>query len=254
MKQGLSFFVTGTDTGVGKTMVTGCLTAFLSMCGYDAVPYKPIQSGGVQGDGGLVAEDVTFYRSLHSLPYEQNTLCTYCMEPAVSPHLAARQTGTRINPGHIAQQLSTLRKKHDVVLVEGAGGLAVPIMEEKQEVYMTADLIRDLRLPLLIVTHPGLGTINHTILTVEYARACRIPILGLLVNRMPDNPSEMMQDNVRIISSLTNLPVLGMLPDITDFKPERIRERLPEIGRSLRLTLLLERLRRAEIIVSQSSQ
>ncbi|WP_286884343.1 dethiobiotin synthase [Aneurinibacillus sp. UBA3580] len=246
MKQGHALFVTGTDTGVGKTMVTGLLTALFAMGGYDAIPYKPVQSGGIRSDLGLVAEDVEFYRSLYPLPYDQNTLCTYCMEPALSPHLAALQTGVCIEPEHIAGHLQKLRASHDFVFVEGAGGLAVPLREDERGIYMTVDLIERLRLPLLLVTHPGLGTINHTILTASYAQIRGIPILGIIVNRMPLAPGEMEQDNVRMISKLTELPVLGTFPEMEQKEPKALRTRLHELHKCINLALLLERLEQAE--------
>ncbi|ERI08290.1 dethiobiotin synthase [Aneurinibacillus aneurinilyticus] len=246
MKQGHALFVTGTDTGIGKTMITACLTALLARCEYDAVPYKPIQSGGIRMGDTLIAEDVAFYQSIHPLPYGQDELCTYCMEPAVSPHLAAQQTKVFIDPDCIARQLQILRKNHDFVVVEGAGGLAVPLYESEQGIYMTDDLITHLHLPLLLVTHPGLGTINHTVLTVKYAQAHGIPILGFIVNYMPQQPNSMERDNVRMISELTGLPVLGSFPQITDTAPEALRMQLDELRTHINLALLLERLEQAE--------
>jgi dethiobiotin synthetase len=252
MKQGHALFVTGTDTGVGKTMVTGCLTALLAMYEFDTVPYKPVQSGGIRNGDTLIAEDVMFYQSIHSLPYKQDTLCTYCMEPAVSPHLAARQTGTLIEPERIARRLESLRRKHDIVLVEGAGGLAVPLYEDKQEIYMTIDLIEHLRLPLLLVTHPGLGTINHTVLTIKYAQQRSIPVLGIIVNRMPKTPCEMERDNVRMMSQLTGVPVLGTFPDLEEIIPDTLHEYFAELRKQVNLTLLLKRMEQAEMELSQT--
>ncbi|CEH30081.1 hypothetical protein AM501_12350 [Aneurinibacillus migulanus] len=246
MKQGHALFVTGTDTGVGKTMITGCLTALLASCDYNAVPYKPVQSGGIRMGDTLVAEDVAFYQSIHPLPYGQDELCTYCMEPAVSPHLAAQQTGVFIDPECIVRQLQVLRKNHDFVVVEGAGGLAVPLYESEQGIYMTDDLITRLNLPILLVTHPGLGTINHTVLTAKYAQARGIPILGFIVNHMPQQPNSMERDNVRMISKLTGLPMLGSFPQVTDTVPEVLSLQLDELRKQINLELLLERLKQIE--------
>ncbi|MBN6188669.1 dethiobiotin synthase [Aneurinibacillus sp. BA2021] len=223
MKQGEALFITGTDTGIGKTMVTGCLQALFAAAGYRSIPYKPVQSGGVRQGEQLVAEDVAFYRSVSSLPYEQEMLCTYCMEPAVSPHLAARQTGTRIEWERIETHLAMLRGEHDIVLVEGAGGLAVPLAETESGLYMTTDLVQRLRLPLLLVTHPELGTINHTVLTAAYAKQLGIPVLGLIVNQMPEHATDMQQDNVKVMKELTGLPVLGTLPPFRQAELEGLR-------------------------------
>jgi dethiobiotin synthetase len=246
MSQGQAFFITGTDTGVGKTVVTACLTALLSLCGYDTVPYKPVQSGGIPLDGQLIAEDVEFYRMLHPLPHPQQELCTYCLEPAVSPHLAARLTNTFIDPLRIEQQVNTLRQRHDIVLVEGAGGLAVPLRHDEQGIYMTSDLIKQLQLSLLIVTHPGLGTLNHTVLTAKYAPALNIPVLGIIVNNMPACPADMERDNVQMMTELTGLPVLGTLPQLTDFSGDTLRTQLSELRQHINLALLLDRLEQAK--------
>ncbi|WP_019120222.1 dethiobiotin synthase [Brevibacillus massiliensis] len=208
----LGAFITGTGTGVGKTLVTAYLTALFRRAGIDAVPYKPIQSGGIRRGEELIAEDVAFYRDVAELPYEQADLCTYCLEAAVSPHLAAQQAPQTIEPQRIAEQYRRLKAKHQLVLVEGAGGLAVPLAAKLSFVYMTMHLIQLLRVPIILFTQPGLGTINHTLLTVSYARSHHLPIAGLIVNGMPAKPSSMETNNVQMIEKLSQAPVLGILP------------------------------------------
>ncbi|MFM1655312.1 dethiobiotin synthase [Brevibacillus sp. B_LB10_24] len=208
----LGVFITGTGTGVGKTLVTAYLAALFRRAGIDAVPYKPIQSGSIRRGEELVAEDVAFYRDVARLPYDQGDLCTYCLEAAVSPHLAAQQAGQTIEPQRIAEQYRRLKAKHQLVLVEGAGGLAVPLAAKPSFVYMTMHLIHLLQVPIILVTQPGLGTINHTLLTVSYARTHHIPVAGLIVNGMPAKPTCMETDNVKMIEKLTQVPVLGILP------------------------------------------
>ncbi len=205
-------FVTGTGTGVGKTVATGFLTALLQKSGISAVPYKPIQSGAVWQNNRLVAEDVQFYQAVAELSYEQQELCTYCLEAAASPHLAAQQAGTTIDPAIIEEQLHRLSRENRLVLVEGAGGLAVPLAEHSDGTYTTKDLLLQLRLPIVIVAEPSLGTINHTVLTVSYAHAHNIPIVGILVNRMPEQPTDLEKDNLRMIGKLTDVPILGVIP------------------------------------------
>ena len=234
-------FITGTDTGVGKTLVTACLTALLNESGTNTVPYKPVQSGGIATAAGWLAEDVMFYQDVCTLPYTQSQLCSYCLEPAFSPHLAARETGVQIEATRMKKQFHHLACSHDIVLVEGAGGLAVPITETDNELYMTVDLIRELRLPLLLVTHAGLGTLNHTVLTVEYARSHGLAIIGLLINRMPTVPTIMQQDNVRMIEKLTGAPVLGIIPELTDASPSNVRQVLPELAEHIQLETIVQK-------------
>lgn len=236
-------FITGTDTGVGKTLATACLTALLNESGVNTIPYKPVQSGGIATAAGLLAEDVLFYQDVCNLPYTQSQLCSYCLEPAFSPHLAARETGVHIEPARISTQFQQLARSHDVVLVEGAGGLAVPVAETDSGLYMTIDLIRELRLPLLLVTHAGLGTINHTVLTVEYARSHELTVIGLLVNQMPANPTIMQQDNIRMIEKLTGVPVLGTIPELTDASPSGVRQALPDLTQHIQLETILQKIK-----------
>ncbi|BAU28822.1 dethiobiotin synthase [Aneurinibacillus soli] len=236
-------FITGTDTGVGKTLATACLTALLTESGINAIPYKPVQSGGIATGAGLLAEDVLFYQDVCDLPHTQSQLCSYCLEPAFSPHLAARETGVHIDPARIRAQFHQLTRSHDVVLVEGAGGLAVPIAETDSGLYMTIDLVRELRLPLLLVTHAGLGTINHTVLTVEYARSHQLTIIGLLINRMPDVPTIMQQDNIRMIEKLTGIPVLGIIPELTDASPFGVRQAWSDLTRHIKIETILQKIK-----------
>jgi dethiobiotin synthetase len=205
-------FVTGTDTGIGKTFVTAYLLGILQRSGIKAVPYKPVQSGGRREAGILVAEDIEEYRLAANLPYQQDELCTYCLEEPVSPHLAAKISGVKIDKNRLVNQYLKLQKENDLVIVEGAGGLAVPLAENEDEIYLTKDLIRELNIPVLIVTHPSLGTINHSLLTAEYAKKNDITILGFIINNVSEEESLMEQDNVRMIENLSGVPVIGKIP------------------------------------------
>jgi dethiobiotin synthetase len=205
-------FVTGTDTGIGKTFVTAYLLGILQRSGIKAVPYKPVQSGGRLEEGILVAEDIEEYRLAANLPYQQDELCTYCLEDPVSPHLAAKISGVKIDKNRLVNQYIKLQKENDLVIVEGAGGLAVPLAENEDEIYLTKDLIKELDIPVLIVTHSSLGTINHSLLTAEYAKKNGIAILGFIINNVSEEESLMEQDNVRMIEILSGVPVIGKIP------------------------------------------
>lgn len=211
-----SFFITGTDTGIGKTFVTSYLTASLRKKGVQAVPYKPIQSGGIVKDGQLRSEDVAFYKMLSALPYSEEQLCTYCFNDPVSPHLAMKRSDDTIHIPTIINQLKQLQAENEVVFVEGAGGLAVPLIDEEKKTYMMTDFIKDLQLPLLIVTQPNLGSINHTLMTISYAQSEHIPIAGMIVNQMPKSPNTMQRDNVDMIEKLSGIPIVAMIPPIEE--------------------------------------
>ncbi|MBI5788724.1 MAG: dethiobiotin synthase, partial [Candidatus Schekmanbacteria bacterium] len=171
-------FITGTDTGVGKTVVAAGLACLLSRQEKKTAVMKPVQTGGVWQNGRLISEDLELLKSGISLNEPQELLNPYCFPEPCSPHLAARLAGTKIEPGKIIGAYGQLALKYERVIVEGAGGLLVPLTEK----YLLADLVRDLNLPLVIVVSNRLGVINHAVLTVECARQRGLEILGIVIN------------------------------------------------------------------------
>jgi len=208
---GKGIFITGTGTEIGKTYVTKYLTKALIHKGIKAIPYKPIQTGCVWKNGSLVAEDVEQYIQTAGLSYEQKDLCTYFFEKPASPHLAAQLENTKIDLSFIKQHFEKLQAEHDLILVEGAGGLAVPVKEDN-ELIMTSDLIKLLNIPILVVVPPHLGSINHTLLTIDYAKAKGLSVIGIVFNKVSKNPDIVEKDNMRIIEKITKLPILGKVP------------------------------------------
>lgn len=208
---GKGIFVTGTGTEIGKTYVTKYLTKALKEQGYHVAPYKPIQTGCIEKNGELIAEDVEQYIEAAQLPLTQKDLCTYFFEKPASPHLASSIENVQIDLHRIKEHYEQLRKEHDVVLVEGAGGLAVPLVED-DSLYMTKDLIQLLDIPLILVVPPHLGSINHTLLTIEYANVHHLTVLGIVFNQVSNEPDLIEKDNMRIIEKLTKLPILGRVP------------------------------------------
>ncbi|MFZ5592111.1 MAG: dethiobiotin synthase, partial [Bacillota bacterium] len=209
-----------TDTGVGKTAVTAGLLAVLLQNGVQAVALKPVQSGAVRKNGRLLPPDAAFYCRAAGWPAEAAAnLCCYCLKPPCSPHLAAALSGINLDRETLLVWCAEKARASEFVLVEGAGGLAVPITEN----YLMVDLARDLGYPLLVVCRPGLGTINHTLLTVACARQHGLPIAGLVVNGLPDDeqigPAE--KDNLKLLPRLTGLPLLGTLPFLVGLDVEK---------------------------------
>ncbi len=201
------FFITGTDTDVGKTVVTSLLLSYFHSAGVDAQPYKPIQSGAIYEKGKLQAPDVQMYKRV--LPtISPRKACTYLLEKASSPHLAAKEEVRAIDLDVIRRNVEQLQSVHDLVLVEGAGGLMVPIQDE----YCMIDLMKDLALPVILVGRSGLGTINHTVLTVMALKAADIPIEGIILNRLHIEDETIEKDNVEMIERLTDVPVMGIVP------------------------------------------
>ncbi len=203
-----SFFITGTDTDVGKTIATTLIAAYFKKQGKNVIPYKPIQSGALEDGANLVAPDIQLYRLAFPALNEEEAN-TYLLKTPSSPYLASREDGVNILPAKIVQHFRVLEQKYDMVLVEGAGGLIVPIQDNG---YNMIDLIKELSIPAILVARAGLGTINHTVLSVMAMRDAGIPIGGIILNQLTQGDSSIEQDNKRMIEYLTNIPIIGMIP------------------------------------------
>jgi dethiobiotin synthase len=214
-------FISGTGTGVGKTMVTTGVVRYLLSKGAPAMVMKPVQTGCRRSPDGLLrAPDVEFVLRATGLTPDEETaphLAPYLFEPACSPHLAARMAGQNVTMVRILNSAEWLARRYEPLVVEGAGGLAVPLNERE----LMLDLIAELALPVLLVGHSGLGTINHTLLSIEALRRRDIRVAGIVLNEtQPVFPTEryIHDDNLRTIiamgeiASVTRIPYLGQPP------------------------------------------
>lgn len=207
-------FITGTNTGVGKTVICGHLASYLRETGSDVVTQKWVQTGcSKQAEDLLVHDQLTGNTGSSPARDERDVRAPYIFTLPASPHLAAAEAGTRINPDTIRDAYMTLEKQHELVLVEGAGGLIVPLTEN----VVMGDMAAQLGLPALIVVDNTLGCINHSLLTIEALRQRDMPIIGLIFNTTTrtGNPT-VQEDNPRIISQIAGVPVLGKLPFLDD--------------------------------------
>lgn len=204
-------FVTGTDTGVGKTYVSAALLSALRASGVDAVPMKPVQTGCACRQGKLVVPDLSRCLKTAGLTPREAELAPmapYRFRPACSPHLAARLAGVRISLPVIVQAFRQLSRNHDCVVVEGAGGVLVPLDERKTML----DLMVRLSLPVVLVARPGLGTINHTLLSLRTLRDARLTVLGVVLNQStPGRWGRIEEDNRRTLERLGQVTVLACL-------------------------------------------
>lgn len=182
------FFITGTDTGVGKTVVSALLCAAL-----DAIYWKPIQTGTRDG------ADRHTVMKLAQLPSNRTIAETYRFTPPVSPHLAAERAGVRVE---LQKILMPRIPPHENLIVEGAGGALVPINHSQ---FMT-NLMRHLKLPVLLVSRTALGTINHTLLSLAALRAARLEIRGVVMVGKPNT------HNQRAIEHYGEIAVVGTVP------------------------------------------
>jgi dethiobiotin synthetase len=200
------FFITATDTEVGKTIITGGLAGILRQRGWDAGVYKPIQSGHLasnpQGDAARL-------QHLSGVSDPVTEICSYSVDEPLAPLLALRRAGKNVCLHDLISQYEVLKRKHDVLLVEGAGGLAVPYVEDG----LVVDLAVQLSLPLIIVVRPNLGTVNHTLLTIEYARARGLRIAGVISSGLGKTPIGIVEEtNPTLITQYGDVPFLGSLP------------------------------------------
>jgi dethiobiotin synthetase len=211
-------FITGTDTDVGKTWVAAGLTNVLRRRGVHAVYFKPIQSGCPREDGRLIPTDARLARDLAALDEPLDVLTPIALELPLAPGVAAARAGVEINLEPLAATLKDLAARYDFLVVEGAGGLYVPLIGAH---FLVLDLIRWLKLPLAVVAKSGLGTINHTVLTVKAAQAAGIEVAGVIFNRYPAKPGLAAQTNPEVIAALTGVPILARLPEVADLnRPE----------------------------------
>jgi len=204
--------VCGIDTGVGKSVTTGLLAEFLSGQGSRVITQKPVQTGC---DGR--PEDIVLHRRLMTSPWneydERGLTCSYCFPFTGSPHLAAKLADCHIEPSVITRASEALTADHDYLLIEGAGGLIVPLTDELFQL----DYFARRGYPLILVTSPRLGSINHTLLALEAIRARRILLAGLVYNLHGDNPPEIVRDSRQVMAQAVcncgfTCPIL-LMPD-----------------------------------------
>ncbi len=200
-------FITGTDTGVGKTVVSATLALLLRMKGVNVGVMKPATSGCREENGSLVSDDAMLLCRSAGVPYSKD-VAPYLLREPLAPSEAARLDGVRIDFAHVRDAYKRLAAAHDFMIVEGAGGLMVPLAGG----LLVADLVRELDLPLLVVARPNLGTINHTVLTCFAAQQMKITVSGVIINNYPETPTRAEQGAAHQIGSLCGAPVLGVWP------------------------------------------
>lgn len=209
----MNIFVTATDTDVGKTIVTAGLAAIMQSLGYKVGVLKPLQSGAISQGKFLVSPDLAFVKKID--PYI-STVASYILKEPAAPYLAAELENVNIDLDVILRDYSLLNQKSDTVIVEGSGGLMVPVSPD----VLMYDVAKKLNLPILIVTRPDLGTINHTLLTINQAKEVGLKIVGVVINKYPDGTDDASIRNVpRFIEEYSDAKILGI---IKDFKTDNI--------------------------------
>ncbi len=213
MAQG--FFVTGTDTGVGKTLIACALLRGFAAAGRTVTGMKPVATGCERGR----CADVEALRRASTVPVEPGLANPYAFEPAIAPHLAAERAGIRIDLDRIAAAYSELARRADVVIVEGVGGLLVPLNEHQT----SADLAARLGLPLILVVGMRLGCLNHALLTRRQIDASGLRCAGWVANCAFSGFAEL-EANIRALETRLGSPLLGVVPYLPDADPLPVAE------------------------------
>ena len=201
-------FITATGTDVGKTYISALIVKKMREVGLNCGYFKPVLSGVIEQNGKLVDSDCNYVVKTAKIPTEADDCVAYWWKEAVSPHLAAQRAGEEINIEKIKQLFDEKQKSYDYLLIEGAGGITCPLKLENGEKYLLKDLIKELGANIVIVADGGLGTINSTLLTVEYAKLNNIKVEGIILNNFNPN-SFMHQDNLKQVEYLTGIKVIA---------------------------------------------
>ncbi len=201
-------FITGTDTGVGKTVVAAAIARYLRKRGILVAVLKPVTSGAVIMDGRLVSEDADLLRWASACNAPDTDIAPYLLREPLAPSESAAREGIAIQIGPIREAFERLSTSYEFVIVEGSGGLLVPLAKD----LLVADLAKELSLPLLIVARPNLGTVNHTLMTCECARSRGIEVMGVVINGQPEQPGPAELYAARLISEYASVSIPAVLP------------------------------------------
>ncbi|WP_051360818.1 dethiobiotin synthase [Desulfuromonas sp. TF] len=229
-------FVTGTDTGVGKTLVAAALARFLRERGLRVGVMKPVETG--VADPSRPGQDAALLQWSSGSGEDPETIAPYRMRQPLAPSVAAEKEGVRIDPARIIDAARRLSANNDFIIVEGAGGLMVPLSGG----LLMADLARDIGFPLLVVCRPGLGTLNHTLLTIFAARSMEIPLAGFFINGMPLEPDPAEESAPHTLASLASADLLGVLPRVQGDDRQKVVALAEEISALPTLPWLLANL------------
>ncbi len=210
-RKGRALMVTGTGTGVGKTVVAGGLALGFRELGLSPGVFKPAESG-VEDE----PKDGVFLKRCAKAQEPLSAVVLYRLKAPLAPAVAAEMEGMRVDLAVIEAKFKEWVRSHPITIVEGAGGLLVPLVDN----VTYADLAKLLGLPLLIVARPSLGTINHTLLTVSVARAIGLRILGVVISGYPEEPGLAEETSPAVIEKMGHVEILGLIPRIPGLSTE----------------------------------
>lgn len=208
------YFVTGTDTGVGKTTVSCALLRAFAAQGKKVIGMKPVVAGSENGKW----PDVEQLIAASNISAAREYVNPYAFDPPISPHIAAQQAGIEIDLAVIQHAYQALSNQADIVIVEGAGGFLVPVNQTQKG----ADLARALNLPVILVVGMRLGCLNHAMLTAQAIRIAGLPLAGWVANGV-DPQMRMLKENIATLEQRLEGPLLGIIPFTKNSYPEEIQ-------------------------------
>ena len=215
------YFITGTDTGVGKTIVTACLANLFKNQNVGVM--KPIETGVDPECSSSSNSDAKFLMEITGVQDPLEDVCPYRLKSPASPYQAAKIEGKVIDPERILERFRALQSKHSMMLVEGIGGLMVPIAQR----YKVTDLALQMGLPLIIVSRVQLGTLNHTLMTISAAQQQGLKIKGVILNPAYEGELEPIEaEQGQLIEEFSGVPILGTCPYINDLSSEGVNKSL----------------------------
>jgi len=206
-------FVTGTDAGVGKTAVACGVIGALRERGIHAAGFKPVETG-VAGSEASWPTDASALNMATGMRLRREEVAPYVLHEALAPALAAQRESVILDLKVMDRGYESLVNRSQLVVVEGSGGLATPLLRDPW--FTMADLAFTWGLPLVIVCRPGRGAANQAVLTAEYARRKGVGILGFVINDFPENPTVAERSEPELIAAMTGVPMLGVLPHRPD--------------------------------------
>lgn len=202
-------FITGTDTGVGKTFVATGIAAYLKRSGVDVGVMKPAETGCSVRRGRLIPGDTIKLMKAAGVRDALDLVNPYRFRKPLAPSSAAKLAGEKIVPGRIIHSYNMLSLKHDFMIVEGAGGIMAPLRHK----YTYLDLARAMGLPVIVVTRPSLGTINHTLLTVTALREKGLEVAGIVINYAQKRRTGLAEKtSASVIEEISGIRILGIVP------------------------------------------
>ena len=233
-----AIFITGTDTGVGKSIASATIAMLLRRQGHAVGVMKPVTSGCLEREGALVSQDAELLCFAAGAPLTPD--CTpYLLKAPLAPSIAAAQEGVRIDFQVIREAYQRIAAQSEFVIVEGAGGLMVPLIGG----LLMSDLAAHLALPIAVVARPGLGTVNHTLLTTFCARNLGLDVKGVIINRYPEFPDQAEEYAPHMIASLSGAQLLGLFPEVTAEEDRSVVEGVADLlGRDPATSVMLREL------------